>query len=84
MIDALGQQLSEKDIVGRLGNKSISLARVIRFTPKKVQIVYPVMKFDYATGTNIPGFSDSLVYPYELLRVAITPEVQAKIDEDKL
>lgn len=88
MIDALGHTLKAKDIVGRLGDRTIMIARVVRFTPKKVGIVFPALTYEYATATSPAtsrmAITESLVHSQYLVRLEVTPEIQEYIDQHQL
>ena len=82
--DMFGQTVEVGNIVGYVSdNRSVTISRVTRFTPKKVEIVYPVTSFENGS-MPIATFSNSLVNSSFLIRLAETPEIQAYLAENKL
>lgn len=86
MKDILGHTLEVKDLVGYIRKgRSITVGRIMRFTPKKVEIVFRSMKYNYSTGAVEPTHSKLLVDAEYLIKLhTITPEIQETIDKDEL
>lgn len=85
MKDMFGHEFAIGDVVGRINeSRSITLARVMRFTPQKMEIVYPVMKYNPDKGAHEEDFHKQLVFPDYVLKMSITPEIQKLLDEKRL
>lgn len=85
MKDHFGHELELGNIVAHIDRgRSITLARVTRFTKKKVEITFPAREFDYDTKTMKDCLANSLVMPELLLVLPTSPVIEQLVLEKKL